>query len=60
MHLIYIADPKWTLEDEQTYWSIVYPGYPALRTSMAYYGVYYMDKVSPVGTPQEGPQPGEK
>jgi hypothetical protein len=60
MSLIYIADPKWTLEDEQTYWSIVYPGYPALRTSMAYYGVYYMDKVPSVGTPQEGPQPGEK
>jgi hypothetical protein len=49
MSLIYIADPKWTLDDEQTYWSIVYPGYPELRTSMAYYGVYYMPKVAPVG-----------
>jgi hypothetical protein len=48
MSLIYIADPKWSLNDEQTYWSIVYPGYPDLHTSMAYYGVYYMPKVPPV------------
>lgn len=44
MSLIYIADPQWTLEDEQTYWSVVYPGYPELRTSPAYYGLLYMPK----------------
>ncbi|GAB4445138.1 MAG: hypothetical protein Kow0031_27630 [Anaerolineae bacterium] len=48
MTVIYIADPRWTLEDEQTYWSVVYPGYPALRTSMAYYGLLTMGKVPPV------------
>ncbi len=48
MSVIYIADPQWTLEDEQTYWSIVYPYYPELRTSPAYYGLYYMSKVPPV------------
>jgi hypothetical protein len=47
MSLIYIADPQWTLEDEQTYWSIVYPGYPELRTSPAYYGLLYMLKAPP-------------
>jgi hypothetical protein len=49
MSLIYIADPHWTMDDEQTYWSVVYPGYPELRTSLAYYGLYYMPKVPPVG-----------
>ncbi|MCG3206877.1 MAG: hypothetical protein FOGNACKC_00476 [Anaerolineae bacterium] len=49
MNVIYIADPRWTLDDEQTYWSVVYPGYPQLRTSMAYYGLLTMDKVPPVG-----------
>jgi hypothetical protein len=48
MSLIYIADPQWTAHDEQTYWSIVYPGYPELRTSPAYYGLRYMDKIPPV------------
>jgi hypothetical protein len=47
MSLIYIANPQWTLADEQTYWSIVYPGYPQLRTAPAYYGVLTMPKVSP-------------
>jgi hypothetical protein len=49
MSLIYVADPRWTLEDEQLYWSIVYPGFPELNTSMAYYGVYWMEKVPPAG-----------
>jgi hypothetical protein len=49
MSLIYIADPQWTLEDEQTYWSVVYPGYPELRTSPAYYGLLYMPKTPTVG-----------
>jgi hypothetical protein len=48
MSLIYIANPQWTWRDEQTYWSIVYPGYPALRTAPAYYGVLTMPKVPPV------------
>jgi hypothetical protein len=48
MSLIYIADPTWTVDDEQTYWSIVYPGYPELHTAPAYYGLLYMDKVPPV------------
>jgi hypothetical protein len=45
MSVIYIADPQWTLADEQTFWSIVYPGYPQLRTAPAYYGLLYMPKV---------------
>ncbi len=44
MSLIYVADPQWTANDEQTYWSIVYPGYPELRTSPAYYGLQQMPK----------------
>jgi hypothetical protein len=48
MSLIYIADPQWTMRDEQTYWSIVYPGYPELQTAPAYYGVLSMVKVPPV------------
>ena len=47
MNVIYVADPQWTLADEQTYWSVVYPGYPELRTAMAYYGLLYMPKVPP-------------
>ena len=50
MSLIYIADPRWHWGDEQVYWSIVYPGYPDLRTAPAYYGVYYMPKVAPMGS----------
>lgn len=48
MSLIYIANPQWGWDDEQTYWSIVYPGYPDLRTAPAYYGVLTMPKVPPV------------
>jgi hypothetical protein len=47
MSIIYIADPNWHWGMEQMYWSIVYPGYPELRTSPAYYGVLYMPKVPP-------------
>jgi len=28
MSLIYMPDSKWGVGDEQTYWSIIYPGYP--------------------------------
>ncbi len=49
MSVIYIADPQWTMADEQTYWSIVYPGYPELRTAPAYYGLLTMPKIPPVG-----------
>ncbi|MDX1523257.1 MAG: beta-galactosidase [Anaerolineae bacterium] len=48
MSVIYIADPTWTLDDEQTYWSVVYPGYPQLNTAPAYYGLLTMDKVAAV------------
>ncbi len=44
MSLIYVANPRWTADDEQTYWSIVYPGYPDLRTAPAYYGLQQMPK----------------
>lgn len=47
MSLIYIADPAWDMSMEETYWSVVYPGYPELRTSPAYYGLLYMPKVPP-------------
>ena len=48
MSLIYIAHPSWHWGHEETYWSIVYPGYPDLRTSPAYYGVLTMPKIPPV------------
>ncbi|MEW5957169.1 MAG: beta-galactosidase [Chloroflexota bacterium] len=48
MSVIYIADPQWTMADEQTYWSVVYPGYPDLRTAPAYYGLLTMPKTPPV------------
>lgn len=48
MSVIYLPDPQWTLADEQLYWSIVYPGFPELRTAPAYYGLLYMPKVPPV------------
>lgn len=47
MSVIYIADPQWTTDDEQTYWSVVYPGFPELRTAEAYYGLLTMPKVPP-------------
>jgi hypothetical protein len=36
MSLIYIADPDWTEEDEQYWWSITYPDYPETRVHLAY------------------------
>ncbi len=48
MSVIYIANPQWTKDDEQSYWSVVYPDYPALRTAPAYYGLLTMPKVPPV------------
>lgn len=44
MSLIYIANPQWTLEDEQTYWSIVYPTYPEFTPAPAYFGLKQMPK----------------
>jgi hypothetical protein len=44
MSLIYVADPQWTLEDEQTYWSIVYPTYPEFTPAPAYFGLKSMPK----------------
>jgi len=48
MSLIYIANPRWHWGDEQVYWSVVYPGFPELRTAPAYYGLLYMPKMPPV------------
>ena len=48
MSLIYIANPQWDWHDEQTFWSVVYPGYPQLQTAPAYYGLLSMPKVPPV------------
>jgi len=44
MSLIYVANPQWTLQDEQTYWSIVYPTYPELTAAPAYYALQSMPK----------------
>jgi hypothetical protein len=44
MSLIYIANPQWTMNDEQTYWSIVYPTYPELTAAPAYFGLKKMPK----------------
>lgn len=44
MSLIYVANPTWTLQDEQTYWSIVYPTYPQLTVAPAYYALKDMPK----------------
>jgi len=53
MSLIYIANPRWHWGDEQVYWSVVYPGFPELRTAPAYYGLLYMPKVPPVNYSSE-------
>ena len=44
MSLIYVANPQWTLDDEQTYWSIVYPTYPEFTPAPAYFGLKQMPK----------------
>lgn len=44
MSLIYVANPQWGYEDEQTYWSIVYPTYPELSAPRAYWDLKAMPK----------------
>jgi hypothetical protein len=36
------------MDDEETYWSIVYPFYPELRAAPAYYGLKGIEKTPPV------------
>lgn len=36
MTTIYIADPQWTSEDEQYWWSITYPDFPETRVRPAF------------------------
>lgn len=48
MSLIYVADPSWHMDMEETYWSIVYPYYPELRAAPAYHGLKKLPKVPPV------------
>jgi hypothetical protein len=47
MSLIYIANPNWHMDDEETYWSIVYPHFPELRAAPAYFGLKKLEKVPP-------------
>jgi hypothetical protein len=44
MSLIYMPDSQWGRDDEQTYWSIIYPGYPDLRMRPAYMQLKDMPK----------------
>jgi hypothetical protein len=44
MSLIYMPDSQWGKKDEQTYWSIIYPGYPDLRIRSAYMQLKGMPK----------------
>ena len=44
MSLIYIADPDWTEQDEQYWWSITYPSYPETRVHLAYEQLKAMPK----------------
>jgi hypothetical protein len=46
MSLIYVANPDWHMNMEETYWSIVYPYYPELRVAPAYEKLKLMEKVS--------------
>ena len=48
MSLIYVADPSWHMDMEETYWSIVYPYYPELRAAPAYHGLKKLPKVQAV------------
>jgi hypothetical protein len=50
MSLIYVADPSWHMDMEETYWSIVYPFYPELRAAPAYHGLKKQEKVPPAGS----------
>lgn len=44
MTLIYMPDAQWGIDDEQTYWSVLYPGYPDLRLRPAYVALKKMPK----------------
>ena len=44
MTLIYMPDAQWGIGDEQTYWSVIYPGYPELRLRPAYQAIKAMPK----------------
>jgi hypothetical protein len=44
MSLIYMPHPKWGVDDEQTYWTIVYPRYPELWVRPAYEALKKMPK----------------
>jgi hypothetical protein len=44
MSLIYMPDSQWGIDDEQTYWSVIYPGYPDLRMRPAYMELRDMPK----------------
>jgi hypothetical protein len=48
MNLIYVADPSWHMDMEETYWSIVYPYYPEARVAPAYEGLKKLEKVPEV------------
>jgi len=45
MSLIYVANPAWHMDMEETYWSIVYPYYPEARVAPAYEGLKKLEKV---------------
>ena len=49
MSLIYVANPAWHMDTEETYWSIVYPYYPEARVAPAYEGLKKLEKVPAVG-----------
>jgi len=44
MSLIYISDPDWTEGDEQYWWAISYPSYPAFQPRPAYQALKAMSK----------------
>ncbi|MDM8521619.1 beta-galactosidase [Anaerolineales bacterium HSG6] len=48
MNLIYVANPDWHMDMEETYWSIVYPYYPELRVAPAYEHLKHMTKIPAV------------
>lgn len=48
MSLIYVSNPGWHIDQEETYWSIVYPYYPELRAAPAYYGLKKQEKIPAV------------
>lgn len=54
MSLIYVADPSWHMDMEETYWSIIYPYYPEFRAAPAYFGLKKLEKVPPVGESANG------